>query len=134
MISVNLRPGTKRGKSAALVRRASLEPAQGARAAVKDPLRLVAVIALGRRWPASSAYAFVRTGSRLGADWSRSCEQARAENRRFQDFLPQKRREELVRDSVVSQIATIRRWMATATSGPTSSTRSPARCRRSPGW
>ena len=37
-----------------------------------------------------------------------SCEETRSEHRRFQDFLAQKRREEMVRDSILSQIRTIR--------------------------
>lgn len=104
MISVNLRPGTKRGKSGASLA-ASLDRLKGLGSAVKDPLRLVAVLA----WVGVAAwlgYTFVNTGSRL-SELEPRLVQARAEHRRFQDFLQQKRREELVRDSILSQIRTI---------------------------
>lgn len=104
MISVNLRPGNKRRKSGPSFG-ASLDRIKGLGSAVKDPLRLVAVLA----WIGVAGflgYTFVRTGSRLGELEPRLV-QARAEHRRFQDFLQQKRREELVRDSILSQIRTI---------------------------
>lgn len=104
MISVNLRPGTRRGKrgpSFAI----SLDRIKGLGSAVKDPLRLVAVLA----WVAVAGFlglTFITTGSKLGELEPRLV-QARAEHRRFQDFLQQKRREELVRDSILAQIRTI---------------------------
>ena len=104
MISVNLRPGTKRGKSGPTFS-ASLDRIKGLGSAIKDPLRLVAVLA----WVGVAGflgYTFVRTGTRLGELEPRLV-QARAEHRRFQDFLQQKHREELVRDSILSQIRTI---------------------------
>jgi Tfp pilus assembly protein PilN len=104
MISVNLRPGTKRGKSGPSFA-ASLDRIKGLGSAVKDPLRLVAVLA----WIGVAGflgYTFVSTGARLG-DLEPRLVQARAEHRRFQDFLAQKRKEELVRDSILSQIRTI---------------------------
>ncbi len=104
MISVNLRPGTKRGKSGPSLA-AGMDRIKGLGSAVKDPLRLVAVLA----WLGVAGflgYTFVHTGSQLGELEPRLV-QARAEHRRFQDFLTQKRREELVRDSILSQIRTI---------------------------
>ena len=104
MISVNLRPGTKRGKNGPSFA-ISLDRLKGLGSAVKDPLRLVAVLA----WIGVAGflgYTFVNTGSRLGELEPRLVS-ARAEHRRFQDFLQQKRREELVRDSILSQIETI---------------------------
>jgi Tfp pilus assembly protein PilN len=105
MISVNLRPGTKRGKSGGASFSASLDRVKALGSAVKDPIRLVAVLA----WIGVAAflgYTFVRTGSQLG-EYEPRLVQARAEHRRFQDFLQQKHKEELVRDSILSQIHTI---------------------------
>ena len=104
MISVNLRPGTKRGKSGPSFA-ASLERLKGLGSVVKDPVRLVAVLA----WVGVAGFlglTFMRTGAQLGELEPRLV-QARAEHRRFQDFLAQKRKEELVRDSILSQIKTI---------------------------
>lgn len=104
MISVNLRPGTKRGKSGASLS-AGLDRIKGLGSAIKDPLRLVAVVA----WIGVAGflgYTFMQTGTQLGELEPRLV-QARAEHRRFQDFLLQKRKEELVRDSILSQIRTI---------------------------
>lgn len=106
MISVNLRPGTKRGKGGPSLA-ASMDRIKGLGSAVKDPLRLVAVLT----WLGVAGflgYTFVHTGSQLGELEPRLV-QARAEHRRFQDFLTQKRREELVRDSILWQIRTIQR-------------------------
>jgi Tfp pilus assembly protein PilN len=105
MISVNLRPGTKRGKSGGASFAASLDRFKAIGSAVKDPIRLVAVVA----WIGVAGflgYTFMRTGTQLGELEPRLV-QARAEHRRFQDFLQQKRKEELVRDSILSQIQTI---------------------------
>ena len=105
MISVNLRPGTKRGKSGGASFAVSLDRFKALGSAVKDPIRLVAVVA----WIGVAGflgYTFMRTGSQLGELEPRLV-QARAEHRRFQDFLAQKHKEELVRDSILSQIRTI---------------------------
>ncbi|HEX9894226.1 MAG TPA: PilN domain-containing protein [Gemmatimonadales bacterium] len=105
MISVNLRPGTRRGK-----RRPSfafsLDRLKGLGSAVKDPLRLVAMLA----WVAAAGFLgwmYLSTGSQLG-ELEPKLEETRSEHRRFQDFLAQKRREEVARDSILSQIRTIR--------------------------
>jgi len=105
MISVNLRPGTRRGKGGRPSFAAGLDRIKGLGSSVKDPLRLVAVLV----WLGVAGflgYTFVSTGARLGELEPRLV-QARAEHRRFQDFLQQKQREELVRDSILSQIRTI---------------------------
>jgi len=105
MISVNLRPGTKRGKSGGASLAASLDRFKAIGSAVKDPIRLVAVVA----WIGVAGflgYTFMRTGSQLNELEPRLVS-ARAEHRRFQDFLQQKHKEELVRDSILSQIQTI---------------------------
>ncbi len=105
MISVNLRPGTKRGKAGPSLA-AGLDRLKGLGSAVKDPLRLVAILA----WVGAIGFlgwTYFRTSSRLG-ELEPALEQARSEHRRFRDFLQQKQREELVRDSILAQIRTIR--------------------------
>jgi len=104
MISVNLRPGKKRGKSGPSFA-VSMDRIKGLGSAIKDPLRLVAVLT----WVGVAAFlglTFMNTASNL-SELEPRLVQARAEHRRFQDFLQQKRREELVRDSILSQIQTI---------------------------
>jgi Tfp pilus assembly protein PilN len=105
MISVNLRPGTKRGKTSRSFG-FSLDRLKGLTASVKDPLRLAAMVS----WVVAVAFLgwmYLSTGSRLG-ELEPKLEETRSEHRRFQDFLAQKRREEMVRDSILSQIRTIR--------------------------
>lgn len=104
MISVNLRPGTKRGKSGPSLG-AGLDRLKGLGSTVKDPLRLLAMVA----WIGVVGFlgwTFLSTGSRLG-ELEPQLEQARSEHRRFQEFLVQKQREEAVRDSILVQIRTI---------------------------
>lgn len=104
MISVNLRPGTKRGKGGPKLS-ASMDRLKGLGSAIKDPLRLVAVLT----WVGVAAFlglTFMNTSSSM-SELEPRLASARAEHRRFQDFLQQKRREELVRDSILSQIQTI---------------------------
>jgi Tfp pilus assembly protein PilN len=73
---------------------------------IKDPLLLVAVVAwvgvLG--W---LGFVFVGTARDLNA-LTPQLEQSRAENKRFKAFLVEKRHQEMVRDSLIAQIATIR--------------------------
>lgn len=105
MITINLRPGVRR--------QAARGPAFGdfrtrftqLRGAVKDPWQATAigaaalvVLFLGVTW-AHTATQSARLRPQL--------EETRAEHTRYQDFLQQKRREERVRDSILSQIATI---------------------------
>lgn len=104
MINVNLRPGTKRGKT----RRSfgfSLEKAKGL-ISVENPLKLAATLS----WVLAVAFLgwmYLSTGSQLG-ELEPQLEETRSEHRRFQEYLAQKRREEMVRDSILSQIRTIR--------------------------
>jgi len=105
MITVNLRPGLKR-KRAGSPLQGVLERARGLGSRVKDPLALavaavwiLVVAGLGGMW--------LMTTRELGA-LEPQLEQARAEHKRFKIFLEQKHKQELIRDSIVAQIATIR--------------------------
>jgi type IV pilus assembly protein PilN len=105
MISVNLRPGTKRRKSGPSFG-FSLDRLKGLGSMVKDPLRLVAILA----WVGAVGFLgfmYVSTGARLSS-LEPKLEETRSEHRRFQDFLAQKHREEQTRDSILAQIRTIR--------------------------
>lgn len=106
MITINLRPGLKRKSAGASPLAGLKERAALLGARVKDPLLLVAVVCwvavlgfLGFTW-FSNARALHALEPQL--------EQARAEHRRFDTFLKQKRRQEAIRDSLLSQIGVIR--------------------------
>jgi Tfp pilus assembly protein PilN len=105
MITVNLRPDLKR-KRARPHFPGILEAARGFSTKVKDPLLLVAVLSwvgvLG--W---LGFVLVNTSRHLST-LEPKLEQTRAENRRFKAFLAEKRHQEMIRDSLVSQIAVIR--------------------------
>lgn len=105
MITVNLRPGSKRAKAGPSLA-SGLAWTRGLGSAIKDPLRLAAVAA----WIAVAGFlgwSFLTTGSELGRLEPQVAE-LRADHARFQDFLTQKRREEAVRDSILAQVQTIR--------------------------
>jgi Tfp pilus assembly protein PilN len=105
MITVNLRPGSKRAKAGPSLA-SGVAAVKGFGSAVKDPLRLAAVAA----WVAVLGFlgwSFLSTGTKLG-DLEPQVAQLRAEHARFQDFLAQKRKEEAVRDSILAQVRTIR--------------------------
>jgi Tfp pilus assembly protein PilN len=106
MINVNLRPGRKYAGA-----RGNPLKAVGARFAalggkVKDPMLLAAVAA----WVLAIGF--------LGTTWFMTqrqlhaiepkLEQARGEHQRFKTFLAQKHKQELIRDSLLAQIGTIR--------------------------
>jgi type IV pilus assembly protein PilN len=105
MITVNLRPDLKR-KRARPPLQGMLDGVRGLGSKIKDPVLLVAVLSwvgvLG--WLGSVA---VTTSRKLGA-LEPQLEQTRAEHRRFRAFLAEKRHQELIRDSLVSQIGIIR--------------------------
>lgn len=105
MISVNLRPGTKRGRTSRSFS-FSFDRLKGLTTSVQDPLKLAAMVA----WVLAVAFVgwtWLSTSSQL-SDLEPRLEETRSEHRRFQDFLAQKRREEMVRDSILSQIRTIK--------------------------
>lgn len=105
MISVNLRPGTRRA-----VKRGSPFAGLGSRfkgvgSGIKQPWQMAAaaawaVVVLGLGW------LFISTGARA-ASLSDDLDEAYAEQTRYQGFLREKRREEMSRDSILSQIGTI---------------------------
>lgn len=106
MITVNLKPGARRAaKVSGPAFGDLLAKVKGLMAGERDASRLVGpgafvlvVLGLGALWALSS--------SRL-AELEPELETVRAEHARYQDFLHQKRREERVRDSILSQIGTI---------------------------
>lgn len=105
MITVNLRPGQKR-KAAGGGSRQFLERFRAFGAKVKDPLLVGAAaacigVALWLGW------SFISTNSKFNA-LGPQLEQARDEQKRFDNLLRQKRRAEAIRDSLLAQIATIR--------------------------
>jgi Tfp pilus assembly protein PilN len=105
MITVNLRPDLKR-KRARRPLTGALDGFRGLGSKIKDPVLLVAVVS----WVAVLgwlSFVFVGTTRELSA-LTPQLEQSRAENKRFKAFLTEKRRQETVRDSLVSQISTIR--------------------------
>jgi Tfp pilus assembly protein PilN len=105
MITVNLKPGLKRkrgGNPLGGLR----ERFAGVGTSVKDPLLIGAaaawaVVLLGLGW-------FWVQNQRELATWQPRLEQARAEHRRFKQFIAQKRKQELIRDSLLAQIGVIR--------------------------
>jgi Tfp pilus assembly protein PilN len=105
MITVNLRPDLKR-KRARPPLQGVLEGVRGLASKVKDPVLLVAILSwagvLG--W---LAYVTMSTTREL-AVLEPQLEQTRAEHRRFRAFLAEKRHQETIRDSLVSQIGIIR--------------------------
>ena len=105
MITVNLRPGQKRKRTGSPFAGVS-ERAKAIGARVKDPLLLAAAAAwigvllwLGWVWTSNTRELHALT-PRL--------EQVRVEHKRFKNFIAQKRHQELIRDSLVSQIGVIR--------------------------
>ncbi|HET8632681.1 MAG TPA: PilN domain-containing protein [Gemmatimonadales bacterium] len=106
MINVNLRPGRKHKSAGANPLKAVGERFASLGGKVKDPLLLGAVAA----WVIAIGF--------LGATWFMTqrklhavepqLEQARSEHQRFKTFLAQKHKQELIRDSLLAQISTIR--------------------------
>ena len=106
MITVNLRPGLKRKRSRGTPFAGVLDSLRGAGARVKDPLLLGAVGA----WTIAVAFlgwTWISTATQLSA-LEPKLEQTRAEHKRFKTFLEQKRKQEVIRDSLGRQIATIK--------------------------
>lgn len=104
MITVNLRPGQKR--KAASKGLGIGDRAKAIVARVKDPW-LVGSIALFAGVALWLGYSFISTNAEYSA-LAPKLEQAQDEQRRFDGLLRQKRRAEMIRDSLLSQISTIR--------------------------
>jgi Tfp pilus assembly protein PilN len=105
MITVNLRPDLKR-KRARSPLRGVLESVRGVGIKVKDPVLIAAVVS----WVGVLAwlgYVVIGTTHELNA-LEPQLEETRAEHKRFKAFLAEKRHQETIRDSLVSQIGVIR--------------------------
>jgi len=105
MIAVNLRPGLKR-KRAGSPLAGVLAGVKAFGSKVKDPALMVAVAA----WIGVAGwlgYTWLSNTTELKALEPR-LEQTRAEHKRFKAFLDQKRKQEQIRDSLLTQIITIR--------------------------
>ena len=105
MIAINLKPGLKRKRTGSPLDGIN-ERAKALASKVKDPLLLGVAAAwlavavwLGGVWKKQTAEL---------ADWEPRMEQARTENRRFKAFIQQKKKQELIRDSLLAQIGVIR--------------------------
>jgi Tfp pilus assembly protein PilN len=105
MITVNLRPGLKR-KRAGSPLAGALAGVKAFGSKVKDPALLVAVAA----WVGVVGwlgYTWISNATELRALEPR-LEQTRAEHKRFKTFLDDKHKQEQIRDSLLTQITTIR--------------------------
>ena len=105
MITVNLRPGQKR-KAAGGGAKQILDRFKGIGARVKDPF-LVGSIAACVGVAAFLGWQFITYNSKLN-DLRPRLEAARDEQKRFDNLLRQKHKAELIRDSLLAQISTIR--------------------------
>src|SRR5437867_5592514 len=106
MITVNLKPGQKRKRAGTNPFRGLLDNFRGLGSKVKDPLLMGAV----GGWicvVAGLGFIYLNTVRQLYSLEPR-LEQARSENRRFKTFLADKRRQEMIRDSLLAQITVIR--------------------------
>ena len=105
MITINLRPGQKRKRAGNPLRDVG-ERFRALGTRVKDPL-LIGAAAVWVIVAGFLAVSMFMTQRELSALEPR-IEQARAEHTRFKTFLAQKRKQELIRDSLVAQIGVIR--------------------------
>ena len=104
MITINLRPGAKR--TAGLPFDRIKESFQGFGAGVKEPL-LLAALAVVVVVSAVLLWVGISVASERGR-LEPQLESVRQESRRFRNIVSQKRREESIRDSLLSQIQVIR--------------------------
>ena len=105
MITINLKPGSKRAAAGASLA-GGMSALRSMRSRVKDPWPMTALVVV-----AVTAIALAYLGFSSGSKVSSLEDQlatARAENRRFKTFQTEKKRAEAAKDSVVQQIATIR--------------------------
>jgi Tfp pilus assembly protein PilN len=106
MITVNLKPGQKRKRAGTNPFKGVLDNFRGLGSKVKDPILMAAV----GGWicvVAGLGFIYLNTVRQLYSLEPR-LEQARSENRRFKTFLADKRRQEMIRDSLLAQITVIR--------------------------
>jgi len=105
MITINLRPGQNR-KSDGSPFAPLTEGIKRLTASVRNPA-LAGAIAVLLAVGGSLGWLYAQTGSELAAVEPK-LEVARAEQRRFQTFLAEKRKQQILRDSLSVQIGTIR--------------------------
>ncbi len=106
MIQVNLRPGLRRKRGGGIRKFAVQAWARDALTKVKDPLLLIAVGA----WGVILAFVLIMytaTVAQLAALEPR-LEQVKDEHKRFSGLMQQKRKAEMIRDSLLAQIEVIR--------------------------
>lgn len=104
MITINLRPGAKRSAGSPLER--IKEAFQGFGSRVKEPMLLAAVAVV-----VVVTVVLLWIGISVASERSRlepELQTVRQESRRFRNIVAQKRREESIRDSLLSQIQVIR--------------------------
>ena len=104
MITINLRPGAKRSAGSPLAR--IKETFQGFGSGVKEPM-LMAAVAVVVVVTAVLLWIGIGVASER-RQLEPALESVRQESRRFQNIVAQKRREESIRDSLLSQIQVIR--------------------------
>ena len=106
MITINLKPGTRRAKAGAGAVAGGLGSFKALTGKIKDPWPMAAIAA----WVLAIGFlAWVGVGASMRmSQLEPELDQARSENRRHRQLLAQKRKAEAARDSVVAQIATIR--------------------------
>lgn len=105
MISINLKPGSRRARAGSSLA-GGLSSLKGLSARVKDPWPMAAIIICSAT-VLFLAWVGISSASRRSS-LDTQLDAARAENRRYRAFLVEKRRAESARDSVILQIATIR--------------------------
>jgi Tfp pilus assembly protein PilN len=105
MITINLRPGQKRKRAGSPFKGVG-ERFRALGGKVKDPMLIAAVAA----WVIAGGFlavTWVSSTAQLSA-LEPKLEEARSEHQRFQTFLAQKRKQEMINDSLLAQIAVIR--------------------------
>jgi Tfp pilus assembly protein PilN len=105
MIAINLKPGLKRKGGGNRLQGVG-ERAKALASKVKDPL----LVGVAASWLAVAVWlggVWKKQTSEL-AEWQPRLEQAQTENRRFKAFIQQKKKQELIRDSLLAQIGVIR--------------------------
>jgi len=105
MITINLKPGSKRTKSGPSLA-GGMSALKGLTTRGKDPFPMIAVGVVGIL-AVTLGVIFFGSAARVSS-LEDELDAARAENRRFKTFLVEKQRAEAAKDSVVAQIATIR--------------------------
>lgn len=105
MITINLKPGSRRTKSGPSLA-GGMSALKGLTSKGKDPFPMIAVGVIAILAVTLGAI-FFGSASKVN-NLEDELDAARSENRRYKSFLVEKQRAEAAKDSVVAQIATIR--------------------------